>query len=173
MTRHLRPTLIPAALLAVVSAVPASASDEESARASLKGIPAFRVVVEQFGSKVEKRDALKSDDLQAEVERQLVRAGVPVSKSAAAVLYANVAVVCGEDCAYTVTLEVQQRVRLERERSTSLPGPHLEHARHRPGGPPLPPDPPEPARPGGPVRRGLSCRQPVEMKRGAPPSESA
>jgi hypothetical protein len=123
MTRHLRPTLIPAALLAVVSAVPASASDEESARASLKGIPAFRVVVEQFGSKVEKRDALKSDDLQAEVERQLVRAGVPVSKSAAAVLYANVAVVCGEDCAYTVTLEVQQRVRLERERSTSLLAP--------------------------------------------------
>ena len=123
MTRHLRLLLIPAAFLAAASAVASPANEEEEARASLKGIPAFRVVVEQFGSNVEKRDALTTEELQAEVERQLVRAGIPVSKSAVAVLYANVAVVCGDDCAFTVTVEVQQRVRLERQRSTSLLAP--------------------------------------------------
>ena len=91
-----------------------TASDEEATRRSLKGIPAFRVVVEQVGSNVQKRSALKVENLQADVERQLERAGIPVSKSADAVLYANVAVVCGEDCAFNVQVEVQQRVRLER-----------------------------------------------------------
>ena len=91
-----------------------TASDGEATRRSLKGIPAFRVVVEQVGSNVQKRSALKVENLQADVEQQLARADIPVSKSADAVLYANVTVVCGEDCAFNVTVEVQQRVRLER-----------------------------------------------------------
>ena len=103
-------------LLFLVLGWPAAspASDEEATRRSLKGIPAFRVVVEQFGSNVQTRSALKVETLQADVERQLARAAIPVSKSAEAVLYANVTVVCGVDCAFNVTVEVQQRVRLER-----------------------------------------------------------
>jgi len=105
------------AILAVGWAAASPASDEEATRRSLKGIPAFRVVVEQFGSNVQKRNALKVENLQADVESQLGQAGIPVSKSAEAVLYANVAVVCGDDCAFNVTVEVQQRVRLERRSS--------------------------------------------------------
>ena len=86
----------------------------------MKGIPEFRVVVEQVGSNVQKTNALSTETLQADVERQLARAGIPVSKSADAVLYTNVAVVCGTDCAFTVTVEVQQRVRLQR-RSPAAP----------------------------------------------------
>ena len=103
-------------LLFLVLGWPAAspASDEEATRRSLKGITAFRVVVEQFGSNVQTRSALKVETLQADVERQLARAAIPVSTSAEAVLYANVTVVCGVDCAFNVTVEVQQRVRLER-----------------------------------------------------------
>jgi NADH/NAD ratio-sensing transcriptional regulator Rex len=103
------------AILAVGWPGSALASDEEAARRSLTGIPMFRVVVEQVGSNVQKRTALKVETLQADVERRLADAGIPVSESADAILYANVAVVCGVDCAFTVTVEVQQRVRLERK----------------------------------------------------------
>lgn len=105
-----------AAVATLCVALASPASEKESARPSLKGIPAFRVVVDLVGSKADKGDALKPPDLQADVERQLAQAGIRVSKDADATLYANVAVVCGhvEWCAFNVALEVQQRVRLER-----------------------------------------------------------
>jgi hypothetical protein len=103
-----------AAVVTLCAALPSPAREKESARPSLKGVPAFRVVVDLVGSNVEQ--ALKRENLQADVERQLAQAGIRVSKDADATLYANVAVVCGrvEWCAFNVTLEVQQRVRLER-----------------------------------------------------------
>jgi hypothetical protein len=93
-----------------------AAGDSDSTRASLKGLTAFDVVVEQIGSKVDGKDAaLKREDLQTEVEARLAKAGIRVSKDAAAVLYANVAVVCNRgSCAFDIVLEVQQRVRLAR-----------------------------------------------------------
>ena len=113
------------AALALAWPQPPAASDSESARPSLKGIAAFRVVVEQLGTKVEKQTALRRDDLQADVEARLAKAGIPVSKDAQALLYANVAVVCDRiNCAFNIALEVQQRVRLElRPRAGTLIAP--------------------------------------------------
>jgi hypothetical protein len=109
-------TWLLAAVVTVCVALPCPASEKESARPSLKGVPAFRVVVDLVGSKADRGDTLNLQDLQADVERQLAQAGIRVSKDADATLYANVAVVCGrvEWCAFNVALEVQQRVRLER-----------------------------------------------------------
>ena len=85
-----------------------------TARPSLTGITAFRVVVEQLGPKVKTTAGLRREDLQAHVESRLAHAGVAVSGDAAALLYLNVAVACnGITCAYNVALEVQQKVRLE------------------------------------------------------------
>lgn len=109
-------TLLPA-VMTLCAAVASPASDKkESTPPSLKGIPAFRVVVDLVGSKADRGDTLKPQDLQADVEGQLAQAGIRVSKDADATLYANVAVVCGrvEWCAFNVALEVQQRVWLER-----------------------------------------------------------
>jgi hypothetical protein len=101
-------------VLALCGPQPLQGTDPESARSALKGINAFRVVVEQFGSKVERHAALNREELQADVEQMLAQAGIPVSKDAPDILHANVAVVCGpEDCAFHVALQVQQKVRLE------------------------------------------------------------
>jgi hypothetical protein len=90
------------------------AGDTESARPSLKGIPAFRVLVEKLGAKVEKEGVLNRDVLQADVEARLAEAGIKVARDAPALLYASVAVVCDrQNCAFNVALEVQLRVRLE------------------------------------------------------------
>jgi hypothetical protein len=112
-------------VLALAWPQPSPAVDTESARPSLKGIAAFRVVVEQLGTKVEKQTTLRREDLQADVEARLAKAGIPVSKDAQALLYANVAVVCDRlNCAFNIALEVQQRVRLElRPRAGTLIAP--------------------------------------------------
>jgi hypothetical protein len=103
-----------AAVLASVGPPSAGPGDALTARPSLRGIPAFRVVVEQLGPRVEKAAGLRREDLQAHVESRLARAGVSVSADAPALLYVNVAVACnGLTCAYTVALEVQQKVRLD------------------------------------------------------------
>jgi hypothetical protein len=83
------------------------------------------VLVEKLGSAVEKEAMLKREDLQADVEARLAQAGIRVSKDAAALLYANVAVVChGPSCAFNIVLEVQQKVRLEaRPRAGNLIAP--------------------------------------------------
>ena len=103
-----------AALLAVCAPGRLHAADSESARPSLKGLTAFRVLVEQLGPKIEKEGVLSRDVLQADVESRLAAAGIAVTKDAPALLYANVAVVCDrQNCGFNVALEVQQRVRLE------------------------------------------------------------
>ena len=89
---------------------PVAAGDALTARPSLKGIGAFRVIVEQLGPKVEKTAGLRREDLQADVESRLAHAGVAMSGDAPALLDLNVAVVCnGITCAYNVALEVQQK----------------------------------------------------------------
>jgi hypothetical protein len=93
----------------------AGAGDAASDRASLAGIRAFRVVVERLPPETEKAAGLRRDDLQAHLESSLARAGIGVAGDAAAILYLNVALACnGISCAYTIGLEVQQQVRLER-----------------------------------------------------------
>jgi hypothetical protein len=77
---------------------------------SLKGLPGFHVVVERLAPKVEEA-GLTQQDLQSDVQSRLEEAGVPLSKDAPVLLYANVAVVCSDlVCAYNVNLEVQQAV---------------------------------------------------------------
>ena len=99
---------------ALCGAQAATAADSEAARPSLKGLTAFRVLVEQLGPKVEREGVLSRDVLQADVESRLAAAGIAVTKDAPALLYANVAVVCDrQSCAFNVALEVQQRVRLD------------------------------------------------------------
>ena len=101
--------------LALGAAQTAAAADSESARPSLKGISAFRVLVEKLGAKVEKEGVLNRDVLQADVEARLAEDGIKVAKDAPALLYANLAVVCDrQNCAFNIALEVQQEVRLER-----------------------------------------------------------
>ena len=100
--------------LALCWAQVATAADSESARPSLKGLTAFRVLVEHLGPKIEKDGILSRDVLQADVESRLAAAGIAVTRDAPALLYANVAVVCDrQSCAFNVALEVQQGVRLE------------------------------------------------------------
>jgi hypothetical protein len=108
-----------------VGAQSAPAADSEASRTSLTGLTAFRVLVEKLGSAVEKEAMLKREDLQADVEARLAQAGIRVSKDAAALLYANITVVChGPSCAFNIVLEVQQKVRLEhRPRASSLTAP--------------------------------------------------
>jgi hypothetical protein len=93
-----------------------SRSPEGGARASasrpspLKGLQAFHVVVERLAPKIEEA-GLTQAQLQSDVQSRLEEAGVPLSKEAPVLLYANVAVVCRElVCAYNVNLEVQQPV---------------------------------------------------------------
>ena len=93
------------------------ASPEGAARASaprpspLKSLPAFHVVIERLAPKIEEA-GLTQRQLESDVQSRLEEAGVPLSKEAPVLLYANVAVVCSElVCAYNVNLEVQQPVR--------------------------------------------------------------
>ena len=73
-------------------------------------MPAFHVVVERLAPKIEEA-GLTQAQLQSDVQSRLEEAGVPLSKEAPVLLYANVAVVCRElVCAYNVNLEVQQPV---------------------------------------------------------------
>lgn len=110
----MKPALGLVAALVLCGPRPARAADALTARPSLKGVTAFRVVVEQLGPKAEKTAGLRREDLQAQVESRLAHAGVAVSGNAPALLYLNVAIVCdGITCAYNVALEVQQKVRLE------------------------------------------------------------
>jgi hypothetical protein len=100
--------------LALSGAQAASLADTVAERASLKGLTAFRVLVEQLGPTLERDGVLNRDVLQADVETRLAKAGIAVSKEAPAVLYATVALVCDpQNCAFNAALEVQQRVRLE------------------------------------------------------------
>jgi len=115
------------ALLAVALCGPHAlqAGDTDSARSSLQGIPAFRVLVEKLGAKIEKEGILNRDVLQADVEARLAGAGIKVTKDATALLYANLAVVCDrQSCAFNIAIEVQQAVLLERRpRASTLVAP--------------------------------------------------
>jgi len=95
---------------------PLQAADTRAAR-PLKGLTAVRVVVEKLGSSVERDARLTREDLESDVKARLAQAKIPVSKDAAALLYANLAVVChASSCAFNIALELQERVRPERRR---------------------------------------------------------
>ncbi len=88
------------------------AGDSYRSRSSLNGLAAFHVVVEQLGPKIEGK-GLTRQQLQTDVELRLRHAGVTVSSDAPVLLYANIAIACNEIvCAYNISLEVQQAVRL-------------------------------------------------------------
>ena len=102
-------------LLCLLLHTEGQAGDSSLSLSSLKGLAAFKVVVEQLGPKIEGK-GLTRQQLQTDVELRLRQAGVTVSSDAPALLYANIAVVCNElvsaYCAYNINLEVQQTVRL-------------------------------------------------------------
>lgn len=90
----------------------AEASDFGRSVSSLKGLVALKVVVEQLDPKVE-GNGITQKQLETDIELRLRQAGVNVSEQASALLYANVAVLCGDfACAYNISLDLQQAVRL-------------------------------------------------------------
>ena len=94
----------------------ARAADRTPEAASLHGIVAVRVVVEQLGPAIEGKGITRRG-LEADVESQLRQAGlVNVVADAPALLYANVSLVCNPTtCGYNIDLDLQQPVRLQRE----------------------------------------------------------
>jgi hypothetical protein len=110
-------------------AVPAWPLDSPFARATLKGITAIKVVVEELEPEAE-RDGLTKDQLQTDVELRLRKAGIRVTsallESGGSYLYLNV----GTDnkhpsgpYAVSIDLEFKQWVILERNRNVSLLAP--------------------------------------------------
>ena len=98
------------------------AADSPQSRASLRGLSAFNVVVEQFRPPIEAR-GLTQQVLQSDVELRLRQAGVVVSGDAPVLLYANIAIVCNQIvCAYNINLEVHQAVQLA---ARPEPGPRV------------------------------------------------
>lgn len=98
--------------------------DDETSRPSLKGLDGLLVIVEDLGAEVE-RDGLTRDQLQADVELRLRKAGIRVVKrdDAAATpgapyLYVNLNALKHPDVAlyvYALGLELTQRVTLVRD----------------------------------------------------------
>ncbi len=94
---------------------PSAADGRASARASLEGLAEVRLVVERIPADVERRTRLRHEEVSSDVAAGLARSGLVVSRDAAAIFYVNVAVACdAATCAYTISLEVQQPVRLLR-----------------------------------------------------------
>ena len=101
-----------------------AAGDDESARSSLKGLGGLGVVVEDMRAEVE-RDGLTRDQLQADVELRLRKAGIRVVKRddvaatpGAPYLYVNLNALKDPDVAlyvYALGLELTQRVTLVRD----------------------------------------------------------
>jgi hypothetical protein len=121
--------LIPAAstigLLALLIAVPASAgaSDSAAERASLAGLSAVAVEVEDLSQAAAKSGLTKSD-LDGSIQRQLRQGGVPLKLDADAYLYVQVTMVepgSGMPLAYSVRVSLMQEVTLPRGVTSRTP----------------------------------------------------
>jgi len=109
-------------LCLVFGSVPARAEDAPGNRATLKGIPAVRVIVAPMRMDAE-RDGLRSDELLPEVERKLKAAGIQVLPSASEVLYVEVETKRAGDSpryACSIGVDLMQIVRLDRDPKSTL-----------------------------------------------------
>jgi len=105
--------------------VPAQPADPPEHRASLKGIPAIKVVVESLDRQAE-RDGLTEDQLQNDVELRLQKAGIRVTSSleeaGSSYLYLCVGTVKHPSglYAFNITLVFKEVVILERNQDVRL-----------------------------------------------------
>lgn len=96
--------------------VPAQADDHALTRATLKGVPAVQVLVEEIEPDAEK-DGLTRDQVLTDVGMRLRKAGITVVPSAKEYLYVNVNTYkSGTDLyAFAISVEFKQGVRLIRD----------------------------------------------------------
>ena len=98
-------------LALLVLAVPGWAQDTPKDRATLKGIQALQVVVEETPEA--ERDGPPKAQLEAEIESRLRHAGIPVMRSANSVLYVSVTAAksdAGQAYPYVLSATVEQPV---------------------------------------------------------------
>lgn len=102
----------------------ARAEDTPRHRATLRGIAALSLVIEDVDPEAE-TDGLTRRDLQAEVESQLRRAGIPVLPGTPEHLYVNVNAMKRDNglYAYAISVEFKQMLSLVREPQTTIIAP--------------------------------------------------
>ena len=120
---------LPAALL-VCSVAPATASDSEIDRASLKGLQGVFVLVEDLNPP-EEQAGLKTADIQADAEQQLKAAGIPLLSKAQNLdtpgmptLYISVSVASStttEVWPFSIDVNLEQQATLKRSPDTFVP----------------------------------------------------
>ena len=115
------------AMVLLVAASAATASDNENDRRSLKGLKALNVAVEDLKPEVE-QGGLNKTSIQSDVELKLRQAGIAVLTKAemratpgAPYLYINVSTHSGSLYSVSITVELCQAVRLDRDPSLWLP----------------------------------------------------
>jgi len=109
-------------LALLLCAVPVWAQDAPKDRATLKGIPALQVVVEETPEA--ERDGLPKAQLEAEIEAHLRHAGIPVLRFSNSVLYVSVTAqkgTGGQAYAYVLSVTVEQPVKDPRNPETLRP----------------------------------------------------
>lgn len=93
-----------------------SGLDSESTRASLKGLKAIHVTVENLSADAE-RDGLTQSQLQTDVELRLRQSGILVNNDASGYLYVNVnalKMTTTRGYAYSISVDMQQPVTILR-----------------------------------------------------------
>jgi hypothetical protein len=121
--------LLPAALL-LSSLVPATASDSEIDRASLKGLQGVYVLVEDLNPP-EEQAGLKTVDIQADIVQKLQAAGIPllskdqdIQTPGMPTLYVSVSVASspsGDLWPFSVDVNLEQQATLKRNPDTFVP----------------------------------------------------
>jgi hypothetical protein len=116
-------------MVLLVAASAATAADTEFTRPSLKGLNAVEVLVESLSTEAE-RDGLNKTSIQTDVQLKLRQAGIRVLTRAERFetpgwpfLYIDVAVKLRTDVpvyAYSINVELEQSVRLDRAPSIQL-----------------------------------------------------
>jgi hypothetical protein len=109
--------------IVVCLAVPASAADSQDERASLAGLKAISIVVEEV-SPAAAPSGLTTNILQTDVERRVKAAGIPVTPDADAYLYVHVSIAdAGSSLPlpYFVSVSLMQEVTLPRGIKTRTP----------------------------------------------------
>jgi hypothetical protein len=105
------------AVLLLVSSPSARASDTQAERQSLKGLESISVLIESVEPELE-RDGIVASQLKTDVESRLRESGIRVSNLPEAVfVYVAVKALkrsAGSGYVYTVTLEVEQPVTVDR-----------------------------------------------------------
>ena len=123
MIGHMRARIIWATLCLIGVAPAASANDSDTERASLTGLTAVSVVVEEL-SAAARTNGLVGATLQADVERRLRQAGISVTSDADAYVYVHVTVADpgpSLPLPYIVEVALMQEVTLPRGVKTRTP----------------------------------------------------